>query len=50
MQQAWIIPTLFENDQRLAGSKVHSASGKNGAPYIGGSAGSWPYVDIYVTP
>jgi peptide/nickel transport system substrate-binding protein len=50
MQQAWIIPTLFENDQRLAGSKVHSASGKNGALYIGGSAGNWPYVDMYVTP
>jgi len=50
MQQAWIVPTLFENDQRLAGSKVHSASGKNQALYIGGSAGNWPYVDMYVTP
>jgi peptide/nickel transport system substrate-binding protein len=50
MQQAWIVPTLFENDQRLAGSKVHSASGKNGQLYIGGSAGNWPYVDMYVTP
>jgi peptide/nickel transport system substrate-binding protein len=50
MQQVWIVPTLFENDQRLAGSKVHSASGKNGQMYIGGSAGNWPYVDMYVTP
>jgi peptide/nickel transport system substrate-binding protein len=50
MQQAWIVPTLFENDQRLAGSKVHSASGKDGQMYIGGSAGNWPYVDMYVTP
>ena len=30
MQQVWVVPTLFENDQRLAGSKVHSASGKDG--------------------
>lgn len=49
MKQAWVVPTLFENDQRLAGSKVHSASGKNGQLYIGGSAGNWPYVDMYVT-
>jgi len=50
MEQAWIVPTLFENDQRLPGSKVHSASGKSGQLYIGGSAGNWPYVDMYVTP
>jgi peptide/nickel transport system substrate-binding protein len=50
VQNAWIIPRLFENDQRLAGSKVHSASGKNGALYIGGAQGSWPYVDMYVSP
>jgi peptide/nickel transport system substrate-binding protein len=48
MQQAWVIPTLFENDQRLAGSKVKSASGQNGQLYIGGSAGNWPYNDMYV--
>ena len=36
VQQAWIVPTLFERDQRMAGSKVKSASGKNGALYIGG--------------
>jgi peptide/nickel transport system substrate-binding protein len=50
VQNAWVIPRLFENDQRLAGSKVHTASGKNGQMYIGGSAGNWPYVDMYVTP
>ena len=50
MQQAWVVPTLFENDQRLAGSKVHTASGKDGQMYIGGSAGNWPYVDMYVSP
>jgi peptide/nickel transport system substrate-binding protein len=49
MQQAWDIPTLFTNDLRLAGSKVHTASGKNGQMYIGGSAGNWPYNDMYVT-
>ncbi|MDQ1626497.1 MAG: peptide/nickel transport system substrate-binding protein [Actinomycetota bacterium] len=48
MQQAWVVPTLFENDQRLAGSKVKSASGQNGQLYIGGSAGNWPYNDMYV--
>jgi peptide/nickel transport system substrate-binding protein len=48
MQQAWVIPTLFEKDLRLGGSKVKSASGKNGQLYIGGSAGNWPYNDMYV--
>jgi peptide/nickel transport system substrate-binding protein len=50
MTQAWIVPTLFENDQRLAGSKVKSASGKDGQLYLAGSFGTWPYVDMYVTP
>jgi peptide/nickel transport system substrate-binding protein len=49
MAQAWVVPTLFEKDLRLGGSKVHSASGKNGQLYIGGSAGNWPYNDMYVT-
>jgi peptide/nickel transport system substrate-binding protein len=48
MKQVWVVPTLFENDQRLAGSKIKSASGKNGQLYIGGAAGNWPYVDMYV--
>ena len=49
MQQMWAIPTLFENDQRLAGSDVQSASapaGKN--VYLWGAAGSLPYVDMYL--
>ena len=31
MEQAWVIPTLFEKDHRLAGSKVKTASGKDGS-------------------
>ena len=50
MAQVWVVPTLFENDQRLAGSKVKTASGKDGQMYIGGAAGNWPYHDMYVTP
>jgi peptide/nickel transport system substrate-binding protein len=48
MAQAWVVPTLFEKDLRMAGSKVKSASGKDGQLYIGGSAGNWPYNDMYV--
>jgi peptide/nickel transport system substrate-binding protein len=48
MRQAWCVPYLVERDQRLAGSRVRSASGKNGRPYILGSFGSWPYHDMYV--
>jgi hypothetical protein len=47
VQQAWVLPYLFERDQRLAGSKVGSASGK-GKVYIWGANGSWPYADLYV--
>lgn len=50
MKNVWVVPTLFEKDLRMAGSKVHTASGKNGQMYIGGSAGNWPYHDMYVTP
>lgn len=50
MSQVWVVPTLFEKDYRLAGSKVKSASGENGSPYLGGFAGSWPYNDMYVLP
>ena len=31
MEQVWVVPTRFGRDQRLAGSKVGSASGKDGA-------------------
>jgi peptide/nickel transport system substrate-binding protein len=48
MAQAWVIPTLFTNDLRASGSRVKSATGKNGTPYIGGAAGNWPYNDMYV--
>lgn len=49
MEQMWAIPTLFENDQRLAGSGVKSASAPDGRNvYLWGAAGSWPYVDIYL--
>lgn len=48
MQQAWVVPFQFELDNRLGGSKVKSASGKNQNLYIGGAAGNWPYNDMYV--
>jgi peptide/nickel transport system substrate-binding protein len=50
MSQAWVVPTLFTTDLRLAGSKVKTASGKNGQMYVGGAAGNWPYNDMYVVP
>ncbi len=50
MEQMWAIPTLFENDQRIAGSGVKSASAPDGKNlYLWGAAGSWPYVDMYVS-
>ncbi len=36
----WVIPTLFEKEQRLAGSKV-------GPLYITPSYGAWPYAAMY---
>jgi peptide/nickel transport system substrate-binding protein len=48
MQQAWVVPYLFQRDQRIAGSKVKSASGKNGQLYLLASFGSWPYYDMYL--
>jgi peptide/nickel transport system substrate-binding protein len=48
MSQAWVVPTRFENDQRLSGSKVHSASGPKGQPYLWAAYGSWPYLDLWV--
>jgi hypothetical protein len=39
---------LFVRDQRLAGSKVGSASGPDDRLYIWGLNGSWPYADLYV--
>jgi peptide/nickel transport system substrate-binding protein len=46
--QAWILPTRFGREQRLAGSKVGNASGDNGQVYLWAPYGSWPYADLYV--
>jgi peptide/nickel transport system substrate-binding protein len=48
MAQVWVIPTRFGREQRLAGSKVKSASGKDGNVYIWSPYGSWSYGDMYV--
>ena len=47
MAQAWVLPTRFQREQRLAGSKVGSVSG-GGKVYIWEPYGSWPYSDLYV--
>jgi peptide/nickel transport system substrate-binding protein len=49
MANVWVIPTRFGRDQRIAGSKVGSASGKGGHVYLWAPFGSWPYGDMYVT-
>ena len=49
MANVWVIPTRFGREQRLAGSKVHSASGDNGKVYLWAPYGSWPYADLYVS-
>ncbi len=48
MAQVWVIPTRFGREQRLAGSKVKAASGKDGQVYIWSPYGSWSYADLYV--
>ena len=48
MANAWVVPTRFGREQRLAGSKVKSASGKDGQVYIWAPYGSWSYGDLYV--
>ena len=50
MANVWVIPTRFGRDQRLAGSKVGSASGKDGKVYLWAPFGSWSYGDLYVRP
>jgi peptide/nickel transport system substrate-binding protein len=47
MAQAWVLPTRFGREQRLAGSKVGSVSG-GGKVYIWAPYGSWSYSDLYV--
>jgi peptide/nickel transport system substrate-binding protein len=48
MKNAWVMPTRFGREQRLAGSKVGSASGDNGQVYLWAPYGSWSYADLYV--
>lgn len=48
MAKAWAVPYLFGKRQRLAGSKVGSATGEDGKVYIWAPYGSWPYNDMYV--
>jgi peptide/nickel transport system substrate-binding protein len=48
MQNAWLIPRLFGRQQRLAGSKIGMASGKDGNPYFWAPYGSWPYAELFV--
>ena len=48
MQNVFAIPTLFGRSQRMAGSKVKSASGENGNLYFWAPFTSWPYNDMYV--
>lgn len=48
MAQVWVVPTRFGREQRLAGSKVKSASGKDGQVYLWAPYGSWSYGDLYV--
>src|SRR5215213_123961 len=47
MANAWVIPTRFGREQRLAGSKVAAGSG-DGKVYIWSPYGSWSYADLYV--
>src|SRR3954447_7115147 len=47
MANAWVLPTRFGREQRLAGSKVAAASG-GGKVYIWSPYGSWSYADLYV--
>jgi peptide/nickel transport system substrate-binding protein len=48
MSQVWVVPYRFGRAQRLAGSKIHAASGDNGKVYIWGPYGSWSYGDLWV--
>jgi peptide/nickel transport system substrate-binding protein len=48
MANVWAVPHRFGREQRLAGSKVKSASGEDGQLYIWSPYGSWPYGDLYV--
>jgi peptide/nickel transport system substrate-binding protein len=49
MEEVWVVPTRFRKDQRLAGSKVQAASGKENRVYLWAPFGSWPYGELSVT-
>jgi peptide/nickel transport system substrate-binding protein len=48
MSQVWVVPLIFSRRQRLAGSEVRAASGRDGQVYLWPSYGSWPYGDLYL--
>ena len=48
MANVWVVPTRFGREQRLAGSKVKAATGKDGGVYVWAPYGSWSYGDLYV--
>lgn len=48
-EQMYLIPTFFGLTQRIAGSKVGSATNPDGM-YLWSAWGSWPYLDLYVKP
>ncbi len=50
MAQVWVVPTLFLRQQRLAGSRVRTASGDHHRPYLWSPYGAWPYPDLYIAP
>lgn len=45
MENVWVIPTFFELQQRLAGTKINPD-----AVYLWGPYGSWPYGAMSVVP
>ena len=48
MANVWVVPTRFGKTQRLAGSNVGNASGKDGHVYLWAPFGSWSYADLFV--
>jgi peptide/nickel transport system substrate-binding protein len=50
MSQAWVVPTLYSRNQRLVGSRIRAAAGKNERVYLWMPYGAWPYADLYIEP
>lgn len=48
MANAWVVPLRYGRVQRLAGSAVGAANGKEGHVYMWAPFGAWPYADLYV--